>query len=265
MEDRECRKREETAPLVTTEEIREILEKYAIGKKPLSALLGWGETTVLRYAEGDMPTKEYSDRLRALLENPVSYFELLLGNQDKITHVAFEKSKRAVMGQIYRCKLMRIGQAVIDEAGEDFGYGSLQFLCYYVQVCHLAFYGEPAFEEEFDTKINFCPYPCLWEMQDWHYRLAGWLPCDLCLTQREYQLVREVVFAFRWYGPETMRGIMGLERNWLKVTKNQQGATVISHQTLKSYFDKVFQELGINAPKDFGKYIFQKALEVIHE
>ena len=46
--------------VITVDEIRQILESYRIGKKPLAKLLGWGETTIIRYMEGDIPTSEYS-------------------------------------------------------------------------------------------------------------------------------------------------------------------------------------------------------------
>ena len=56
--------------VITADEIRQILEKYRIGKKPLAKLLGWGETTIIRYMEGDIPTSEYSNKLKTLLDNP---------------------------------------------------------------------------------------------------------------------------------------------------------------------------------------------------
>ena len=42
---------------------KDILRKYKIGKKPLSKLLGWGEVTITRYINGDIPSKLYSDEL----------------------------------------------------------------------------------------------------------------------------------------------------------------------------------------------------------
>ena len=34
---------------ITKEQLMDLIKKYKIGKKPLSKLLGWGETTVLLY------------------------------------------------------------------------------------------------------------------------------------------------------------------------------------------------------------------------
>ena len=49
--------------IITIEEILEILEKYNIGKKPLSLVLGWGEVTIIRYLDGSIPDKLHSDVL----------------------------------------------------------------------------------------------------------------------------------------------------------------------------------------------------------
>jgi hypothetical protein len=46
--------------IISLEKIIEIPEKYNIGKRPLSLLLGWGEQTFSRYYDGDMPTQQYS-------------------------------------------------------------------------------------------------------------------------------------------------------------------------------------------------------------
>ena len=45
--------------IIALDQIREIPVKYAIGKRPLSLLLGWGEQTFSRYYDGDTPTKQY--------------------------------------------------------------------------------------------------------------------------------------------------------------------------------------------------------------
>ena len=60
--------------IITTEEINKILNKYKIGKKPLSKLLGWGEITLIRYLNGDVPSKVYSEQLYNILNKNKSFF-----------------------------------------------------------------------------------------------------------------------------------------------------------------------------------------------
>jgi len=65
------------------EKILEIPQKYNIGKRPISLLLGWGEMTFTRYCDGDMPTKQYSDVLQRIYDDPAFYLSLLEENKGK--------------------------------------------------------------------------------------------------------------------------------------------------------------------------------------
>ncbi|MGO1469623.1 MAG: hypothetical protein ACTHW2_06350 [Tissierella sp.] len=86
----------EEEDLITVSEIELILEKYDIGKRPLSLLLGWGELTLTRYLDGDIPTKQYSDTLKEILNNPYYMKELLEKNKGKIKDIAYRKTSVAI-------------------------------------------------------------------------------------------------------------------------------------------------------------------------
>ena len=83
--------REKTG-LITRKEINEITRKYAIGKKPLSLVLGLGEITLMRYLKGGNPSKENSELLKNILNNPFYYEMYLEVNKDKLTNLAYKKS-----------------------------------------------------------------------------------------------------------------------------------------------------------------------------
>ena len=55
--------------LITISEIKKILNKYNIEKRPLSKLLGMGELTITRYMDGQLPSKKYSDYLYEILND----------------------------------------------------------------------------------------------------------------------------------------------------------------------------------------------------
>lgn len=82
--------------LISIEEIETILNRYKIGKRPLSLLLGWGEGTLTRYINGDLPTRQYSATLRRIKEDPGYYREILEENRGAITYQAYVKSKKAL-------------------------------------------------------------------------------------------------------------------------------------------------------------------------
>lgn len=90
---------------VSVDEIQQIITNYKIGKKPLARLLGWGETTIIRYLEGDAPTTEYSDKLRAILGNPTYYYSILMRNKGNLTNVAFRKVRRQYLRDLCNLRL----------------------------------------------------------------------------------------------------------------------------------------------------------------
>ena len=83
--------------IVSLDVILAIPKKYAIGKRPLSLLLGWGEQTFSRYCDGDIPTKQYSEILTKIYDDPIYYAELLeAGKENLKSQKTYEKSRKAV-------------------------------------------------------------------------------------------------------------------------------------------------------------------------
>ena len=54
----------EAEGIITIDEIKKLMGLYHIGKAPLSLALGFGEVTIGRYLEGQVPSKRYSDIMR---------------------------------------------------------------------------------------------------------------------------------------------------------------------------------------------------------
>ena len=51
------------------DDIERLMKIYKIGKAPLSLALGFGEVTIPRYLEGQVPSKEYSDIMKTALSS----------------------------------------------------------------------------------------------------------------------------------------------------------------------------------------------------
>lgn len=79
--------------LITITEIKQILKKYDIGRRPLSKLLGWGEITLTRFLQGQIPTKIYSDKLKELFDEK-KFSKLLEEGKDKIGNTTYLKCKK---------------------------------------------------------------------------------------------------------------------------------------------------------------------------
>lgn len=85
--------------IIKVQEINNLLQKYNIGKEPLSDLLGWGHKTINRYCTGLMPSKEYSDRLKEL-SNPYKMYELFQSRKEVLTEVAAKKLETSIQKAI---------------------------------------------------------------------------------------------------------------------------------------------------------------------
>lgn len=145
--------------IISLEQIRAIPEKYAIGKRPLSLLLGWGEQTFSRYADGDMPTKQYSDILVRIYDDPAFYSELLETNKRNLkSALAYEKSRRAVDALLSvdlsaESKIDTVIQYLLKQC-EDITPLALQKALYYIQGFYFAFYKSFLFSEDCQAWVH---------------------------------------------------------------------------------------------------------------
>ncbi|MDZ7672438.1 MAG: hypothetical protein U5K53_06360 [Halanaerobiales bacterium] len=79
----------EKANVIKISEIKEILDQYNTGKRPLSLLLGWSETTLTRYLDGDIPSKRHSETLKKIKYDYNYMSKFAEKNRDKVTDEAF--------------------------------------------------------------------------------------------------------------------------------------------------------------------------------
>ena len=140
-------------PLVTPEQISLLPKRYAIGKRPLSRLLGWGELTYTRLLEGRMPNKEHAEELRRLIDEPAAFARLLDQGRASgvITETAYKRSRRALDGIIEEghqgsVALFAVADHLCVLAEGDLTPRALQALMYFTQGWSIARLGEPLFD-----------------------------------------------------------------------------------------------------------------------
>ncbi len=83
--------------LVSIGDIEKLMNLYNIGNTPLSLVLGFGEITVTRYLDGQIPSKEYSEVIKNVLYSPSVMKGYLIKNQNKISPVAFNKAMESMI------------------------------------------------------------------------------------------------------------------------------------------------------------------------
>lgn len=247
--------------IITADEIKLILDRYRIGKKPLAKLLGWGETTIIRYMEGDIPTNEYSNKLKAILDDPEFYYDLLCRKKECLTGVAFKKSKKAVMSKIMASKIYAVTYYIVNKCNAEICPSYIQFLLYYAQVFSLALFDKELFQEECGINNEHMPYLKLYE---------GMKRCGIhmleggeeFLTQDEIDLVDAVMDAFTWYGPKTLNVMTSYEKSMIKISRDKYNNKIIAKDTLKAYFKDILEHYQIKNMKEISKYPDQRIIDI---
>lgn len=176
--------------LIHPEQIAEILKKYNIGKRPLSLLLGWGEVTLTRYLDGYPATKEYSDLLKQIFEDPEFYKKFLEQNAHLISSTAYRKSLAAV-NKLIKSKISKIEEValyVINKT-EEITNLKLQKTIFFIQQWYLSFFRIPLFVEEAEAWRHGPVYPSLYHK----YKKYGKAPLDKCQIEHFVHLSEEEI------------------------------------------------------------------------
>lgn len=243
----------ERADYITKDEIEEILTCYRIGKKPLAKLLGWGETTIIRYMEGDVPTREYSDKLQYIRRNPTYFFQILEQNKENLTSVAYRKSLEALKEHLQESKISVVTQHIINRMDGNISLYELQTYLYYVQSFCLGIKNEPLFEDDYIINEKDMPYESI--LKDYSVRSIVTMEIKKnTLTHEEVELINEIVDALSWYGPGLLCKIMHYEQVMLKLSRDTSNRKIISKDTLKNYFKEIVINHKIGSPEQVHNY-----------
>lgn len=247
--------------IISIGEIQQILQDYRIGKKPLAKLLGWGETTIIRYIEGDIPTIEYSDKLKAILMDPSFYYNILLKNKENLTGVAFKKSKNAVLDKLMASRINVIAQHIVNINNADLSPSFVQSMLYYSQVFSLALYDEELFDTEYRLTYNDMPYLNIYD----NMKKFGVFSLEIgenALSPTEKGLIQAVNDCFSWYGIKTLFAMMTNERTALRISRDKENNKIIEKETLKAYFKNILLEYKIDDITSISNYPDQKIVQI---
>lgn len=247
--------------IISADEIKLILDRYRIGKKPLAKLLGWGETTIIRYMEGDIPTNEYSNKLKTILEDPEFYYDLLCKRKECLTGVAFKKSKKAVMSKIMASKIYAAAYYIVNKTGAEVCASYIQYLLYYAQAFSLALFDKELFQEECGVNNDHLPYLKLYE---------GMKRCGVhtleggedYLEADEIELLDSVMDSFLWYGPKALSAMISYEKSMIKISRDKFNNKIIAKDAIKTYFKESLSQYQIKGIKDIFRYPDQQLFEV---
>ena len=253
--------------IISLEHIQAIPVRYAIGKRPLSKLLGWGELTFTRYYEGYLPSRQYSEVLKRLYEEPSYYKALLERNKDALgSERSYEKSLRAVEKLLTLQenssggKIDRVARYLMDRC-EDLTPLMLQKALYYIQGFHYAFLGSFPFPEECEAWTHGPVFKEVYlRYKDYRYEPEQEKkPFDASeFTAGEKAVYDSVINFFCCYSGRILERITHNEAPWLRARGSlpltAYSEEVISREDLGSYFLAVKEKYRMVNPADIRAY-----------
>ncbi len=262
--------------IITTTQIEEILKKYNIGKKPLSLVLGWGEITIIRYLDGQMPERVYSDILFKILEDPKELLKYVEKNKELITSVAYKK----VVGRIAeirleedRSKIYLIAKHIIARMG-DITPLALQKILYYIQGFSLALYNREMFNDRCEAWVHGPVYREIYDRFAYYsYNSIDSSEFDeyknINLNEEEQKLVDEISNDFGCYSGKTLEKMTHYSLPWTNaregIDENEASNKEILESDMTDYFKDVILKYNITSVEDIAKYsreMFKKVSKI---
>ena len=264
--------------IITQEEIEEILQKYKIGKKPLSKLLGWGEVTLTRYINGDVPTKPYSEELYKIL-NDTSYMEELLEkNKDRITAVAYKNVKNVIKnyndGKSYKAKntdIELIAEYIIFKCQEITPL-ALQKLLYYAQGFYYAFFRDFLYKENCEAWVHGPVYTGIYnKYKNFTFsNIEQYLDYDISevLDEDKKALLDIIINSFGYYNGKALEKMTHYENPWIEARKgvpaDKKSNNIIQKEDIGEYFLKIKEKYEMINLLEIKKYSRQQFDTVIN-
>ncbi|MEG0670718.1 type II toxin-antitoxin system antitoxin SocA domain-containing protein [Clostridium sp.] len=259
--------------IISIDEIQKIIDKYDIKKRPLSKLLGWGETTITRYLDGSLPTREYSDKLKLILNNVNEMEKLLENNKSSITEVTYRKCNEAI-GRIKSDekaitineektdeeKIFIVTKYLISKCG-DITPLALQKLLYYCQAFCKIFSGEYLFENDCQAWVHGPVFVDVYNK----YSIFGRNVIDVIVdeinldNQDEEEVVECVAKYFGRYSGRTLEEMTHMERPWREtrrgLKKTESSNRIIDKKLIDSYFNSEKVKYNMINVADITEYI----------
>lgn len=255
--------------ILSVEDIRKLMSLYRIGKAPLSLALGFGEVTISRYLEGQVPSKNYSDIMEKALTDPVYMESLLNQNRDKVGETAYKKSMKAVeelkaLFDIPEKMLMSI--AYIFERMQEVTPLALQKILYFVQGIYTVLYSHPLFEDNCVAWQHGPVYEKVYFLfRDFKYnpiednRFAMFSGKAQKLSEDEKKTIDLVIGTFGKYSGKVLETITHNEDPWKEAREgyeaDEPSKVTIEKEEIMSYFKKVSKKYDIGTEEGLSRYI----------
>lgn len=255
--------------IITISQIEEIMEKYNIGKKPLSLVLGFGEITIIRYLDGMIPEKYYSDILLSVLNNVELMHNYLEKNKELITTVAYKKALGKVMEiklNEDKSKIYLVTKHIIAKMG-DITPLALQKILYYIQGFSTCMLDTPIFDDVCEAWVHGPVYRKIYDRFSYYqynnisndeFNNYNNLSNNKILTQEEQKLVDVIIISFGCYSGKILEKMTHLSTSWCNARRglkdNEISNNLITVEEIKKDFKKISKKNNIKKIEDINMY-----------
>lgn len=262
----------EAEGIISVEDIKKIMSIYNIGKAPLSLALGFGEVTISRYLDGQMPSNNYSNIMLKALSSPAFMEERLEQNRDKVGETAYRKAMKAIiqLKKLFNVsEKMLISIAYIFEEMQEVTPLALQKILYYIQAIYMVLFDSPLFEADCAAWQHGPVYEDVYYLfRDFKYnpiediRFALLNGKEKKLSNDEKKVIDLVVATFGRYSGKVLESITHKEKPWQEAREgygvDEPSNVIIEKEDIKSYFKMVSEEYCINTIEGINEYINSK-------
>lgn len=250
--------------IISLDKIKEIPQKYNIGVRPLSLLLGWGELTYTRYYSGNyIPSKHYSEILKKVYEEPYYYLQLLENNKENITEIAYKKSLKATE-QLLSTNCISIEDAAkyVVSLYNDITPLVLQKVLYYAQGFYFAFCSKFLFKDNCEAWQHGPVYRNIYGIYS-KYKFNYIKDIDMVDTNsfsKEQMLVLNCVTKyFHIFNGKQLEELTHNESPWLTtrgdLPADASSNKVIRKSTIGLYFTNIKDKYAMTDPNDILEYV----------
>lgn len=268
--------------IVSVEDIRKLMDLYHLGKAPLSIVLGFGEITITRYLEGQVPSKEYSDVIRKALTSPIYMKDLLECAKDKISGAAYRKAMESVqkLEELFTVsERMQSVISVLFRYLEEVTPLMLQKLLYYIQGLSFALNRKEMFSEDCEAWVHGPVYRKVYDLfKEFQYnpiedpRFSVFDGAEKVLRDEDVRVIHLVADTFGSLNGKMLEYITHHEDPWCSaregIDADIPSDELIQKESISRYFtdlQKKYQlsdEAGINRYiknqlKDYSAYIWK--------
>lgn len=255
--------------LIHVDDIEKLMEIYHIGKAPLSLALGFGEITVTRYLQGQMPSKEYSDIMKKVSQYPEYMMEKLNENKDKIGLAAYGKAYRAAseLKELFNVSESMLSViSYVFERTDEITPLALQKILYYIQGIYMAVFNKELYAEDCVAWVHGPVYEGVYNL----FKSFKYNPIDdhrfvilkdrfQTLNQEEKEIIDLVMDTFGMYSGKTLERITHQEEPWKQAREGYLATDLsnvkIEKNAIKEYFEELAKKYDLRCHADLERYI----------